>query len=288
MELTAKLGATGHSFRIAEWNSGGPRGDRVSAFTTLGGKTVRPPTDTCSARLQPRGELRWGSNEVGLRREYRVDAARCRHKAMSLGGGVVLASKQHGGGADELRSLSSGDSVTLGWSTGWPGVLDAIGGAPHLVRNGNNVVPNRCTVSLCYRQPRTAAGITADGNILLMTVDGRRANWSIGFTLDALAREMIALGAVDAVNLDGGGGATMWVRGKGLVNRPADPDGERPANTTVLVLPGRDRGEPVPRARERLTRSSEALAAAREAQRDPGSTGGLLDAHASDQFDPNG
>ena len=52
---------------------------------------------------------------------------------------------------------------------------------------------------------------------------------------------MVDLGAVHAMNLDGGGSSAMWVDGQ-LVNRPSD-GGERNVTTSVLVLPGPDPGE---------------------------------------------
>ena len=86
------------------------------------------------------------------------------------------------------------------------------------------------------RNPRTLAGVRRDGRILLVTVDGRRPGWSAGVTLAEAARVMRALGARDALNLDGGGSTTMTVRGE-VVNLPSDPAGERAVSNGVLVLP---------------------------------------------------
>lgn len=83
------------------------------------------------------------------------------------------------------------------------------------------------------RNPRTLAGVRPDGRLLLVTVDGRRPGVSIGVSLFEAARLMLALGARDAVNLDGGGSTTMVVRGQ-VVNRPADPF-ERLVSVGVLV-----------------------------------------------------
>jgi hypothetical protein len=78
------------------------------------------------------------------------------------------------------------------------------------------------------------------------------------------------------------------------VNRPTDPSGERYVTSALLVLPGKDPGEPVfatPHAPYQpaggggatTLHVSEAAAKAswRAAKRDPGSTGGLLDAIAN-------
>ena len=84
------------------------------------------------------------------------------------------------------------------------------------------------------RHPRTAAGVTADGTLVLLVADGRRPGWAVGLTLGELADEMIALGCVDAINFDGGGSSTM-VRRDGddkykVLNTPSD------GSTFVLPL----------------------------------------------------
>src|SRR5215204_5363180 len=86
------------------------------------------------------------------------------------------------------------------------------------------------------RNPRTLAGVRADGTLLLVTVDGRRPGWSVGMTLPEAARLMRSLGARDAVNLAGGGSSTMTIRGE-VVNRPSDRVGERPVSNGVYALP---------------------------------------------------
>ncbi|SDH14173.1 phosphodiester glycosidase family protein [Nonomuraea jiangxiensis] len=88
------------------------------------------------------------------------------------------------------------------------------------------------------RQPRTMAGIDRQGRLLLVTVDGRLSGGSEGFTLAEGAAFMRSLGAVDALNLDGGGSSAMAVNGA-LVNRPSDATGERPVGDTIQVLPTR-------------------------------------------------
>jgi exopolysaccharide biosynthesis protein len=86
------------------------------------------------------------------------------------------------------------------------------------------------------RQPRTLAGVRADGRLLLVTVDGRRSGWSAGVTLREAARVMRSLGARDALNLDGGGSTAMAIRGE-LVSRPSDPSGERAVSDGIFLVP---------------------------------------------------
>ncbi|MET8145542.1 phosphodiester glycosidase family protein [Sphaerisporangium sp. NPDC005288] len=88
------------------------------------------------------------------------------------------------------------------------------------------------------RQPRTMAGVDGRGRLLLATVDGRLSGGSEGFTLAEGAAFMRSLGAVRAINLDGGGSTAMAVNGA-LVNHPSDATGERPVGDTVQVLPPR-------------------------------------------------
>ncbi|WP_236062455.1 phosphodiester glycosidase family protein [Actinacidiphila acididurans] len=87
------------------------------------------------------------------------------------------------------------------------------------------------------RQPRTMAGIDARGRLLLVTVDGRLTGGSEGFTISEAAHFMRSLGAVQAMNLDGGGSTAFTVGGT-LLNHPSDATGERAVGDTIEVLPG--------------------------------------------------
>jgi exopolysaccharide biosynthesis protein len=67
----------------------------------------------------------------------------------------------------------------------------------------------------------------------MITVDGR-SEASAGIGLEDLARLLLEFGAVDAMNLDGGGSTTMFLDGK-VVNKPSDKEGERPVSDAILV-----------------------------------------------------
>jgi Phosphodiester glycosidase len=123
-----------------------------------------------------------------------------------------------------------------------------VGGGPRLLARGRVVVrsrpegfapldaPSFFGSFVASRHPRTLGGVRPDGRVLLVTIDGRRPGWSAGVTLPEAARVMRALGARDALNLDGGGSTTMTVRGE-VVSFPSDPTGERPVSDGVFVLP---------------------------------------------------
>lgn len=115
-----------------------------------------------------------------------------------------------------LLSLEPGTPMRLHWTFGWADVFDALGGAPLLLRDG--AIVNECN-SGCGPVPRTGVEVTASGKILLVVVDRRQPRSSLGPTVGEFARIMKGLGAVDALNLDGGGSSTMMVKGE-VVNRP--------------------------------------------------------------------
>jgi len=91
------------------------------------------------------------------------------------------------------------------------------------------------------RNPRTAAGVTEDGEtLILMVIDGRQPGWSDGVTLPDLADLMIQHGAHDAVNLDGGG-SSSFVYDDGETaheNRPSDGQHRAVANHLGVRLNG--------------------------------------------------
>lgn len=275
---------TGRTFGLAHVNAGEPGPSQVVAFTPYGGRAERPPARACWVRLRGVGRRAWTPGHLAMVRRYRVSARGCTVAAAPVRPRtIVLSSRLTGPGSASLRSMWKGHMVRLRWATGWTGVLDSIGGAPLLVSRGLIVAPS-CSSYLCLRHPRTAIGVRADGKILLVSVDGRQTR-SAGMTLIQLANLMRGLGARYAVNLDGGGGSTMWTSSRGIVSNPSDPSGERPVTSAVLVLRRRvPAGRTTGAGRPLLTHApvasssdSEAAAAQGLAEADAGSTGGLLD-----------
>lgn len=85
------------------------------------------------------------------------------------------------------------------------------------------------------RHPRTIIGEYANGDLVLIVVDGRQANWSQGVTLEELQIKLLDLGVVEAYNLDGGGSSTFVFDGE-VLNRPSDGR-ERPVATNIVIMP---------------------------------------------------
>ncbi len=126
-----------------------------------------------------------------------------------------------GPAAAQLKQLRPGTKITLSKRIEGGRPTVAISGDRPLLVNGVRSVINN-TIA----HPRTAVGIDADGRrLLILVVDGRSAV-SRGYTMVELADIMVALGAENALNLDGGGSSAMYTRaGTGamaIVNEPSD------------------------------------------------------------------
>jgi hypothetical protein len=113
-----------------------------------------------------------------------------------------------------------------------PGLF-GVTGRYRLTANGRIVVPAG-TGSFFDRNPRTIAGTTRDGKIVLATIDGRQTT-SVGTTMNETAAVANALGLYDAINLDGGGSTAMAVDGA-LVNHPSGP--ERAVGDALVFVEG--------------------------------------------------
>jgi uncharacterized protein YigE (DUF2233 family) len=278
----------GATWRIPDWNDSSPNLGRVSAYTSAGGSVVDPPGDSCSMRIVPVGPRRWSGDLKKLRQRYRVRKQVCQDAPLGLAEGLVLASRRGTKGAQKIQRNNRGQYVRLSWSVGYPKAMDAVGGSPVLINNGDMI--DRCTGYVCERHPRTGVGRLPNGKVLLVTVDGRQSD-SYGMTGLQFARFFKHMGATDAINMDGGGSSTMVLRGN-IVNDPSDAGGERAVSSAIIVHAGPDSDEPSPEFTKTTSTASSPTAAEEEASEesarlsmeDPASTGGLLDALARGGF----
>jgi len=117
---------------------------------------------------------------------------------------------------------------------------DIVGGVPQLIKNGKiEITWEQEKSSKAFvetRHPRTAVARLKNGKFLMVTVDGRQPNVSVGMNLNELAEMLLEFGAIDAMNFDGGGSTTMFLGGK-VVNHPSDKEGERKVSDAILVFP---------------------------------------------------
>lgn len=107
----------------------------------------------------------------------------------------------------------------------------AIAGFPELVRDGALTAPLDCTgyADLCTgKHPRTLTGVSKDRRFTYYVVVEGRLPGAAGMTTreaGRLMREKVC--AHSAINHDGGGSSTLWIRNRGVVNRCSDSTGCR-------------------------------------------------------------
>lgn len=179
---------------------------------------------------RPLGEVRIGGQPVA--HEPIADpfgpARSCVH--VEPGGDVVLAPRR------EIAPAPAGDLVQAG-----PGLVADGRVVVDDDREGFSATAGQFDSDITAgRHPRCALGVNED-ELFAVCCDGRRTGVDAGLDLAELARLLVSLGATDAVNLDGGGSATLVHRGH-LLNRPyssVDQPGpeSRPVVTALLFDP---------------------------------------------------
>lgn len=232
---TSITGPGGERLTVERVNNGPATAGQRALHTNLGRALEQPPVLRCTARFRLDAPPALDS-EGPVRTRLTTSDPACGDPSPPNAGEAVLTAAP----SEPLPTWSFGSAAGWDWHLeGWPGVLDVMGGNPAVVRAGT--IADADGIGAYYeRNPRTAVGFTADGRALLLVVDGGQPGYSVGMTLRELAEVMVRLGAVEALNLDGGGSTIMVVNGQ-PVTRP--PGAERPVANALLVLPGADPGE---------------------------------------------
>jgi hypothetical protein len=152
-------------------------------------------------------------------------------------------------GVPDVNSIvtASGDLAPFGLAS----VAAAVGGGALILHGGqwydDPDAPYR--EENAKRAPCSGAAVESDGHLLLVEVDGRQPELSVGVTRREFAALMRALGANDALLFDGGGSSTLVVRRLGdsdadVVNSPSDGK-ERPVADGLFVYSTAPSGPPV-------------------------------------------
>ena len=118
-------------------------------------------------------------------------------------------------------------------------IWQAVGGSQWIVRNGQDVTGSVSGDYNTDRHCRSSVGVTADGKVVIMSLDGRQSPYSIGGSMHEIAQIMLEAGCVAAINLDGGGSTTFVAREEGtdsvkIVDRPSD--GSERAISAGLII----------------------------------------------------
>jgi hypothetical protein len=195
--------------------------------------------------LEPAESGPWLPLKIGETYNARVRSAGRGSNSVVAANTVVLSIPSSR--AQMLGTVRAGDMLRLSTACtpDLRGARTAISAGPVLMRDGKKhdwLAAARMAGptgaysirSMSERHPRSGLGWN-ERYFYFVEVDGRQSS-SAGMTLDELADYLGQLGCTEAMNLDGGGSATMWANGK-LVNRPAEPGyRERGIANSLLVL----------------------------------------------------
>ena len=198
--------------------------NKVVLYTPAFGPTTETTTAGASLILrsvQPSGPLRLGQTTVVELVSLVEDAAPA---AIPADGAVISASGSAAGALQDLwaRVQQKGaDSWALLRLETPADVTESLGGSPILLRDGRRWFADVDDNFTRGRHPRTLVGWTPAGETLIVTVDGRQPEWSVGMTLAEAADLLLGLGATEGINLDGGGSTTFVTTGT-VANQPSD------------------------------------------------------------------
>jgi hypothetical protein len=207
------------------------RGRRAILYTSVIGRSTKT-SGGVEFILEKASDQKWLPLRAGAKfpakvREIREGGNSRLDKDMLV---LSLARLPASGGAAEAKV---GDTIWISTesSPSLQGVQTAIGGGPALVRDGK-AQPIRVSKAN-DRHPRSAVGWN-EKEIMFVTVDGRQPRLSNGMTLPELAEFLVKLQCTEAMNLDGGGSAEVWMDGK-ILNSPCYGHERSTANALVLV-----------------------------------------------------
>ena len=160
------------------------------------------------------------------------------------GGALVMDGVEyHGGTSENFFAILKDGTAMIGSSSDYAAYKDqiqeAVGGSVYLVKDRKSVVTSAADY-YNSRHSRTCVGITAEGKVVMMVLDGRQEPFSAGGSAEELAQIMLDAGCVTAINLDGGGSTTFVAKQEGsdtltVVNRPSDGY-ERSVSSSLMVV----------------------------------------------------
>ena len=182
--------------------------------------------------LENSPDCKWPPLQAGQTYEARVRQVQTTGDAALDRQTVVLSFGP--GLAPSVLSLKPGANVRLIMETipDLSGVEVAIGGGPALIKD-SKIMSWKGWFNTNIQHPRSAVGWN-NQHIFLVEVDGRQIDLSLGMTFQELAEYMLKLGCKDAMNLDGGGSATLWALG--TVRSSPSEGQERPSPNGLVVV----------------------------------------------------
>ena len=232
--VTAQLQTSRGRIAIASWNRPGANSTGIidAAWGIPLDSTIARPVWMLTPLSRPGRTIRYVASPSSPSRSYIV-----------TGDTLLLVGVRTTSTA--ATSLRANDTVTVTRTFSPITPREAVGGNPVLVRDSVVVGAVDSVNNAAFRalNPRTAVAYADHGRRLLIAViDGRQAKYSVGMSLRDLAQLFRALGATDAINLDGGGSSAMAITDANsashtrLATHPSDSAGERPVANALAVL----------------------------------------------------
>ena len=203
-----------------------PKENELAVYNHFYGDSTDVDTSSIQFELVPIDERFVNGRYAGtVRRKWNTDSKKLLHEQ-----GEIFSFR--GALPESLRLLDWGDTVLVNHQLeGMPErITELIGGSKRIINNGN------VSGNWPDRHPRSAIGYNEDATkFYMVVVDGRQES-SAGMTLTELGNFMKGFGVYNALNLDGGGSSTLWVKSK-VVNSPSDKTGERVVSNVLMVVP---------------------------------------------------
>lgn len=129
----------------------------------------------------------------------------------------------------------------------WQTVDNIVGGTPLLLYRHkvirDKTTENKQSTFLMQRHARTAVGLLSNGHWVFVVVEQSPLSGSPGMTIPELAHFMEKLNCESALNLDGGGSSTLYIKDKVVNNPKGDKDEDlglhtiRAVSDAILIVP---------------------------------------------------
>ncbi|MFQ6841530.1 MAG: phosphodiester glycosidase family protein, partial [Agathobaculum sp.] len=161
------------------------------------------------------------------------------NSSFAIGENQMVLTKSAGANVPSWTDFQVGEEVTLSVrasDSNWSEVDYAVGGKLLI---DNSTVTTSGIDGGSSNRARSAIGVKADGTVVLYEIDGNQSS-SAGLTAAQLGQELLGLGCVRAICLDGGGSSAMALRQPGqsdvsLISSPSDGSQRACANYIFFI-----------------------------------------------------
>lgn len=161
------------------------------------------------------------------------------NSSFAIADNQMVLTKSDGANVPTWTDFAVGEEVTLTVTandSNWADVDYAVGGKLLI---DNSTVTTTGIDGASSTRARSAIGVKSDGTVVLYEIDGNQSS-SAGLTAAQLGQELLELGCVRAICLDGGGSSAMALRQPGedtasLISSPSDGSQRACANYIFFI-----------------------------------------------------